>query len=267
MSRITIDSVLGFGGVHPDESSNAVKWSARMEPAMLLIAMWIVLEWLLYSKGFLSPAHRQISDWLIWGFFTAETLLLVSLCQHKIRYLLNNWANVLIVLCAFPLLFEQVQEVAVLRILRLFFMIGLFAHNVAVIRNVLSQNHLGKTLIIATLFITGGGVVIATLDPAIKTVWDGIWWAWVTVTTVGYGDVVPVSTEGRVFASILMLVGITMMSLFTANVSAYLLSKQTQKEIRYDQRELKKLLQLEDRLDTIEKKLDRLLDNDPKDHQ
>lgn len=260
MQKISIDTALGFGGVSPDENTRAVKWANWLEAPMMVVALWILMEWYLHSRGLINATERSLSDWLIWGFFTIETTLLTYLCQHKLRYLRRNWANVLIIILAFPLLFDVVQELAVLRIVRLFFMIGLFAHNMTVIRNVLAQNHLGKTLIVATLFITGGGILIATIDPGIKSVWDGIWWAWVTVTTVGYGDVVPQSTEGRVFASLLMLVGVTLVSLITANVSAYLLSKQTQKEIRYDQRELKKLLQLEDRLELIEKKLDQLIE-------
>jgi len=101
--------------------------------------------------------------------------------------------------------------------------------------------------------------VISTLDPAIDNTWDGIWWAWVTVTTVGYGDVVPQTASGRVFAVVLMLMGISMLSLITANISAYLMARGTEKEIRLEQRELKKLMLVEDRLDLIEAKLDRLL--------
>lgn len=264
MSKVEIDSILGFGGVHQDENSTAIKWANRLEAPMLLVALWILLEWYLHGKGMLGHQSRIVSDWFIWGFFFIETVILTFLCDHKLRYLRRNWANVFIIVFAFPLLFEMVQELGVLRMVRLMFMMGFFAHNITLVRNVLAQNHLGKTLAIAMVFITGGGILIATIDPAIDSPWKGIWWAWVTVTTVGYGDVVPSSPEGRVFASILMLVGIAMMSLITANISAYLLSRNVQKELRYEQRELKKLLQLEDRLELIEKKLDQLLEQKPK---
>ena len=118
-----------------------------------------------------------------------------------------------------------------------------------------------KDLAGKTVFITGGGILIAGIDPAIETPGDGIWWAWVTVTTVGYGDIVPESLPGRAFASLLILLGITMVSLITANVSAYLLSRNTEKELRYERRELKKLLELEQRVDRIEKKIDQLIES------
>lgn len=63
--------------------------------------------------------------------------------------------------------------------------------------------------------------MMAAIDPAINNIWDGMWWAWVTVTTVGYGDIVPVSGPGRILAGILMLIGMGLFSLFTANFSAF----------------------------------------------
>ncbi len=110
------------------------------------------------------------------------------------------------------------------------------------------------------MFITGAGILIAGIDPSIGTPAEGIWWAWVTVTTVGYGDVVPTSTAGRIFASLLILMGICLVSLITANVSAYLLARSAQRELRYEQRELRKLLEMEERMSSLEKKIDTILD-------
>lgn len=69
----------------------------------------------------------------------------------------------------------------------------------------------------------------------------------------------PQTASGRVFAVVLMLMGISMLSLITANISAYLMSRSTKKELRLEERELRKLMLVEDRLDLIEAKLDRLL--------
>jgi voltage-gated potassium channel len=51
---------------------------------------------------------------------------------------------------------------------------------------------------------------------------DGLWWALTTITTVGYGDKFPVTAEGRGIAVFLMLVGITLFGLVTANIAAFL---------------------------------------------
>ena len=59
------------------------------------------------------------------------------------------------------------------------------------------------------------------LDPAIKTFWDGLWLAFITGTTVGYGDVIPTTGVTRFLAAIMVLVGVSLMTLFTANVVAF----------------------------------------------
>ena len=259
MAKKNVDVLLGFGGVHPQENARALYWGEKLEIPMLLMALWIVLEWYLSARGVMGPRDRDLSDWFVWAFFLTETSWLVYLCDDKRRHLQRNWANLVIIASAIPFLQYAVQELGVLRFLRVLFLVGLFVHNVSMVRAVLAQNHLGKTLLVVVVFVSGGGVVISTLDPAIDNTWDGIWWAWVTVTTVGYGDVVPQTASGRVFAVVLMLMGISMLSLITANISAYLMARGTEKEIRLEQRELKKLMLVEDRLDLIEAKLDRLL--------
>ena len=55
----------------------------------------------------------------------------------------------------------------------------------------------------------------------IKTLGDGLWWAVTTVTTVGYGDRFPTTTEGRILAVMLMLVGISLVGVITASVASW----------------------------------------------
>jgi hypothetical protein len=57
-------------------------------------------------------------------------------------------------------------------------------------------------------------------DSNIRSVWDGLWWAVVTIATVGYGDRFPVSIGGRIVGFLLMFFGVGMMSLFTATIAS-----------------------------------------------
>lgn len=259
----TLDAFLGFGGVHPLENETARRWGNHFEGPMLLVALWIIVDWYLSSTAVMPAFEKNLFDWVIWGFFLVETTLLCYLCDNPLRHLQRNWANLTIIILGFPPLFYADQDFGFLRLARAVFLVGFFSHNFRTIRNVLSQNNLGKTLIVSMFFITGGGLLVAGVDPAIPSAADGIWWAWVTVTTVGYGDVVPISTVGRVLASVLILTGITLVSLITANVSAYLLAKNRERTARYEQRELKKLLELEQRINKIESKIDQLIDRIP----
>jgi voltage-gated potassium channel len=55
----------------------------------------------------------------------------------------------------------------------------------------------------------------------IRSAEDAIWWSYVTMTTVGYGDKFPVITEGRIIAAVLMTAGVGLFGTFTANVSSW----------------------------------------------
>lgn len=57
--------------------------------------------------------------------------------------------------------------------------------------------------------------------------WDGVWWAVVTVTTVGYGDLYPKDVEGRIIGIVLMFVGIGFLSVLTATVASRFIKTDT----------------------------------------
>ena len=78
-------------------------------------------------------------------------------------------------------------------------------------------------------------------NATIKTGGDALWWALTTVTTVGYGDTYPVTTEGRIIASVMMLIGIALFGSMSAIVTSKLiLPKETRdhEELRHEIRSL-----------------------------
>jgi voltage-gated potassium channel len=65
------------------------------------------------------------------------------------------------------------------------------------------------------------GIVERAVDPkSFHSVWLGMWWAIETVTTVGYGDIVPGQTAGKVIAGFLMLGGLSLISVLTAVITS-----------------------------------------------
>jgi voltage-gated potassium channel len=62
------------------------------------------------------------------------------------------------------------------------------------------------------------------INKAITSPLDALWWGIVTITTVGYGDVAPVTPEGKVAASVLMLLGIGLFSAITATITSFMLT-------------------------------------------
>ncbi|MEB2836151.1 MAG: ion channel [Desulfurococcales archaeon] len=88
-----------------------------------------------------------------------------------------------------------------------------------------SDSTLIQLAVLASLVILSGAVlvyVVESRDPAspIKTFGDALWWALATATTVGYGDVVPVTLAGRIIASLLMIFGIGSLGVFISDMAA-----------------------------------------------
>jgi len=129
-----------------------------------------------------------------------------------------------------------------------------------VLRKELTPARAGWAIAVATLGITMlCGVVIRILDPAdFSSIWLGLWWAVQTVTTVGYGDVVPKQVSGRIVAAILMLAGIGFLSVVTAVITAAFLETVRRRMGDPGHAEvIAKLEELSDRLESVETTLRR----------
>ena len=111
-----------------------------------------------------------------------------------------------------------------------------------------------RTILAALIFfIFLFGYLFYVSEPDVRDLGDGIWWALVTITTVGYGDITPVTTLGRVVASSLMLLGLGLIATITAIVSAKFIQNFVDHHTNDDVLEKLEELQLE--LDDIKKKL------------
>ena len=102
-------------------------------------------------------------------------------------------------------------------------------------------------------FIFLFGYLFYVSEPDVRNLGDGIWWALVTITTVGYGDITPVTTLGRVVASSLMLLGLGLIATITAIVSAKFIQNFVDHHTNDDV--LEKLDEMQLELDDIKKKL------------
>lgn len=258
MTSQLINLLIGLSGVAANERPAARRWADRFELPMILLAIWILIEWYLVAKGIYPAMLDRITSWIIWLFFLFETVVLVSLVQNRRRYLLGNWMNLLIIGAGVPLLWGAGSYAAALRTLRLLLLFPLLLNTSVILRKILTRNHLATTLLVALAFTLMSGLLIAGIDPSIETVWEGLWWAWVTVATVGYGDVVPQSVAGKVFGAVVILFGLGFFSLLTASFSAYFVSRG---EIEIEEEEAEEIYRLKDierRMEVMEKTLQRI---------
>ena len=103
----------------------------------------------------------------------------------------------------------------------------------------------------ATLSVTAA-ILQWLFDPGFATFGDALWWAVSTVTTVGYGDVLPETTTGRFIAAVLMLTGLALIPMITSVVVSILISQRTRTSAARQESELEEIIQ---RLGRIEQKL------------
>jgi voltage-gated potassium channel len=87
-------------------------------------------------------------------------------------------------------------------------------------QNLVTRRGLTYSLILCLIIVSVGGVGFYMLEPTAKTLSDGLWLAFTTAATVGYGDMVPSTHASRLFSVVLVLVGLAVLSLVTASVAA-----------------------------------------------
>ena len=86
------------------------------------------------------------------------------------------------------------------------------------------------SLVLCFLILLIGGVGFWIIDPGVHTLADGLWLAFTTAATVGYGDVVPSTQASRTFSVIVVLLGLALLSLATAAVTAIFVERDVAQE-------------------------------------
>ena len=112
-------------------------------------------------------------------------------------------------------------------------------------------------LMLATTLVLIAGTLARAIEPETFTsIGLAFWWAVTTVTTVGYGDVVPTSTGGRLLGTLLMLTGLSLIPVVTSVTVAILTAKQAQRGrdagARDREEQATRLARIEDRLDELQ---------------
>jgi voltage-gated potassium channel len=156
----------------------------------------------------------EIVQWICWGAFVLDLLLGIVTAESKKEYLRKHPLEIASSILPF---------LRPLRLMRVISFGGLAIQKVAIGR----QFAITLKVAITTLFVAYISAVQITISERvvegsnIKNFGDGLWWAMTTVTTVGYGDRFPVTTEGRILAVVLMIMGISLVGVITASVAAW----------------------------------------------
>jgi voltage-gated potassium channel len=174
------------------------------EKPLLAAAVLSIPTTILQFTNVSEPLHTlgEALNWLIWLAFLAELVAMIWLIPNRARYLLTNPIDLAIVVFTPPFLKSGVQSIRVLRLLRVFRLLRL----APLTRVVFSMEGVKATAGLALLTAMVGGAGFAAEEGI--SFGNGVYWAVTTMTTVGYGDITPKTTEGKVIAVLVMLVGI-----------------------------------------------------------
>ncbi len=230
------------------------RFSAAVElPLTILSLLWLpvlVVPLAVHLRPAVADTFAGI-DYFVWAAFVVEYLAKLYLSPARRHFVSHHLLDLAVV--AIPIF----RPLRALRLLRLFSLGRVGATLTNALRRARSVlTHRGLHFVLLTVLVTI--CVSAALEFAfeheahgatIHSYPDALWWAIVTVTTVGYGDAYPVTAAGRAVAVVLMLVGIGLIGILTATIASYFVQEKADSE----------KADLNKRLDHIEELLTMLL--------
>ena len=237
-------ALIGLLGVSDTENARARRWQHLLHWPMLAVAM-IALGAAYLSMVAHDPfvmRYEHTISLVLATVFAAEIVLFALLVDAPGQYLRENWLLVLVALgMGFGVFLREDQNwIAVVRMLRLLVTLAIALQVAGGLKD-LSAKSAPILILIGALILVGCGAAFYAVDPAIASIGEGMWLSFVTATTVGYGDVVPSSTMGRIFAVLTVLLGASMMALLTATITARFLGDEDARQRREMHTEMKQL--------------------------
>ncbi|MFL6024764.1 MAG: potassium channel family protein [Marmoricola sp.] len=198
------------------------RWEQRSEVPLLFLALafLVAYAWPVLDESLDADLRTVLTvcSWTVWGAFAIDFLIRIVLADQRLSYIRSHWYDALLI------------SVPLLRPLRLLRLLAL----ARVANRSATRSLIGRvtTYVVGTAVAAVGLAAIAILDAEqdapgsnIRSIGDAVWWAASTVTTVGYGDRYPVTTEGRFIAVGLMIVGVGTVGAVTAAVAAWLVKQ------------------------------------------
>ncbi|MBL6917233.1 MAG: ion transporter [Gammaproteobacteria bacterium] len=174
-----------------------------------------------------------ISEAVIIGVFTAEYLLRLYFSQKKLSFVFSFYGliDLAAVLPFYLALGLDLRSLRIFRLARLAILLKIFRFSKAARRFQLAFKLVKEEILVfglfslALIYLSAVGIYHFEHEAqpeVFVSVFDGIWWATVTLTTVGYGDAVPITTGGKVFTFFVFIVGLSMIAVPSGLVASAL---------------------------------------------
>ncbi|AIS60459.1 potassium channel family protein [Listeria ivanovii] len=172
----------------------------------------------------LLPYHNSftfILNWVIWVIFTLDYVVRFYRADKKWDYVRTHPFQ-LIAIIPFYGGFRAARIASFVHLLSI---TAMGKRYIIPIYNFFRSNGLNRFLMIFILLVIIIPVPMVFIEPEINNYPDALWWAIVTATTVGYGDIIPVTPIGRILATIMMLFGIAFIGMITSTITNFFRAK------------------------------------------
>ncbi|MDN3615215.1 MAG: potassium channel family protein [Vibrio gallaecicus] len=245
---------------------NTTKDTAKPMSLLSLILSFIAL-FVISSLLFAPIDHetRQILiglDFIICSIFILQLTIDLFRADDKVQYLKVHWIDFI---ASLPLI-EPLRFARIFQILRV---ILILRSGKRVFRNLLNnkkETTLASILLLLVILLTIGAGSILLLehkDPSanITTGQDALWWAFVTISTVGYGDHYPVTSSGKLIASIVIICGVGVFGMISGLITSLITSPNRQENLQAENNDknieliIKQQQAILERLDQLEKQI------------
>jgi voltage-gated potassium channel len=154
---------------------------------------------------------------ILWVLFAADLLFRITLSPQRLLFIKTHYLDVITVV---------LPQFRALRVLRAFNSDGILSKG----KGALTSKALASAAMATALVVWVGSLMVLSAERGAKgaeitTFGDAVWWSFETITTVGYGDFVPVTWSGRVYATLIMFVGISVLGVVSAGMAASLVKR------------------------------------------
>jgi len=196
----------------------AIEWWTKLSPTFLQTLGIIFLAgyaWPIINPN-LSPGLHSLCNWtlfIIWIFFAFDYIARLSIAENKKVFVRKNLLDLAAVALPFLPLLRAIRALAAVTVLSR--------------RNRGSRSQQVTTSVVTLAFATWFAAGLAVTDAerhavgaTIQSVGVGWWWAITTMATVGYGDTYPVTTQGRIVGTALMIMGVALLGTITASIAS-----------------------------------------------
>ena len=194
---------------------------------ILILSFYIILSLIVTTFFVLSKEIEILLNYVdnfICIIFLVDFGIRFKNANNKLVFMKWGWID-LVASIPFLDIFRAGRLLRLIRLLRIFRALkstkSIFEH----INKNKKQSALTSVALLSFVVVIFSSIAIlefeTDVNSNIKTAEDAIWWSYVTITTVGYGDKFPITTEGRIIGAILMTTGVGIFGTFTALVSSW----------------------------------------------